>query len=126
MPPPIVQGRALHGAAEARQEEGKEAQWESGPSLTGGRRRDPSARQMGEMTAGGVAMQHLSQEALPGGDRRERAGAPCSRPDLTADREDGFGLQPHGPLAGEALQDRSQVRNQLMPSWMIYDNGIDT
>ena len=38
MPPPVVQGGSLHGAAEALQEEVKEAQRESGAGLTVGRR----------------------------------------------------------------------------------------
>jgi hypothetical protein len=59
MPLPFVHGGALHRAAEALQEEVKEASRESGTGLTGGRRAEPSARPMGEMTAGGLAMQHL-------------------------------------------------------------------
>jgi hypothetical protein len=41
MPLPFVQGGALHRAAEALQEEGKEASRESGTGLTGGRRAEP-------------------------------------------------------------------------------------
>ena len=41
MPPPVVQGGLLHGAVEALQEEVKETPWESGASLTVGRRREP-------------------------------------------------------------------------------------
>jgi hypothetical protein len=62
MPPPVVHGGSLHGPVEALQEEVNKAQWESGPRWTGGRRRTPSARQMRQMTAGGVAMQHLQEE----------------------------------------------------------------
>jgi len=58
-PSPVVQGGLLHRAAEARQEEVKKASRESGAGLTGGRRTEPSARQMGEMAAGRMAMQHL-------------------------------------------------------------------
>ena len=64
MPPPFVQGGALHRAAEALQEEVKEAQREFGAGLTVGRRTEPQARQMGQMAAGGVAMQNLQQEEL--------------------------------------------------------------
>jgi hypothetical protein len=62
MPPPFVQGGSLHGAAEALQEEVKKAQRESGAGLTVGRRTEPQTRQMGQMAAGGVAMQNLQQE----------------------------------------------------------------
>ncbi len=48
---------------------------------------------MGQMTAGGVAMQNLQQEELHGGDRREHAIAPGGIPDLTAHGQEGFGLQ---------------------------------
>jgi hypothetical protein len=64
-------------------------------------------------------MQNLEQEELHGGDWREHAVAPCGIPDLPAYRQDGFGLQQHGPLAGEALQDRRDVRNHLMTSCTI-------
>jgi hypothetical protein len=40
-PSPFVRGGALHGVAEALQEEVKEAYWESGPGVTVGRRREP-------------------------------------------------------------------------------------
>ena len=119
MPPPFVQGRPLHRAAETLEEESEEAQRESGASLTVGRRTEPQARQMGQMTAGGVAMKDLQQEELHGGDGREHAVTPCGIPDLTAHRQDGFGLQQHGPLAGEALQDRGDVRDHLMTSCTI-------
>jgi hypothetical protein len=62
MPPTVVQSRLLHGAAEVLQEEGKDAQWESRAGLTVGRRAEPQARQMGQMTAGRVAMQNLQEE----------------------------------------------------------------
>src|SRR5215475_2434742 len=77
MPPPFVQGRLLHRAAETLEKESEEAQREFGPRLTVGRRREPQARQMGPMTAGRVAMQNLQQEEVYGGDRREHAVAPC-------------------------------------------------
>jgi hypothetical protein len=64
---------------------------------------------MGEMTPGGMAMQNLQQEELYRSDRREHAVAPGGLPDLTAHRQDGFGWQQDGPLAGEALQDRGDV-----------------
>jgi hypothetical protein len=62
MPPTVVQSRLLHGAAEVLQEEGKDAQWESRAGLTVGCRREPQARQMGQMATGGVAMQNLQEE----------------------------------------------------------------
>ena len=74
---------------------------------------------MGQMTAGGIAVQNLQQEELHRGDRREHAVAPGGIADLTAYRQDGFGLQQHGPLAGEALQDRGDVRDHLMTSCTI-------
>jgi hypothetical protein len=74
---------------------------------------------MGQMTAGGIAVQQLPQEALHRGDRREHAVAPSGIADLTADRQDGFRVQPHGPLAGEAWQERGEVRDHLMTSWTI-------
>ena len=43
LPPPFVQGGALHRAAEALEQEVKEAQRESGTSLTVGRRTEPQA-----------------------------------------------------------------------------------
>jgi hypothetical protein len=62
MPPAFTRDGGLHRAAEALQEEGTEAQRESGAGLTGGRRTEPQARQRGQMTAGGVARQDLPQE----------------------------------------------------------------
>jgi hypothetical protein len=41
---------------------------EFGTSLTVRRRTVPQARQLGQMTAGGVAMQNLEQEELHGDD----------------------------------------------------------
>jgi hypothetical protein len=73
MPQPVIQGGLLHGAAEALQEEVNEAYRESGAGLTVCRRRDPQARQMGQMAAGRVAMQNLPQEELHGRDRRQHA-----------------------------------------------------
>jgi hypothetical protein len=60
------------------------------------------------MTTGGMALQNLSQEGLHRRDRREHAVAPGGIPDLTTYRQDSVGLQQHGPLAGEALQDRGE------------------
>src|SRR5919198_3394595 len=87
MPPPFVQGGSLHGATETLEEESEEVPREFGTRLTGGRRREPQARQMRQMTAGGVAMQDLQQEELHGSDRREHTVAPCGLPDLTAHGE---------------------------------------
>jgi hypothetical protein len=41
LPPPVVQGRSLHGVVEALQEEVKETDRESGAGLTVGRRCEP-------------------------------------------------------------------------------------
>src|SRR6266850_647323 len=74
---------------------------------------------MGQMTAGGMAVPHLPPEAWHRGDRRAPAVAPGGRADLTAYRQDDFRLPPHGPLAGEAWQDRGEVRDHRMPSCTI-------
>ena len=92
-PLPFVQGGALHRAAEALQEEVKEASRESGTGLTGGRRAAPSARQMGEMTAGGMAMQHRPEQELDGGDGREYTVAPGGIAGRLTRANDGFWLQ---------------------------------
>ena len=119
MPPPFVQGGSLHGAAEALEEEGEEAQREFGTGLTVGRRTEPQARQMGQMAAGGVAMQNLQQEELDGGDRREHPVAPCDIPHLAARGEDGFGLQQGmAHSRREALEDGSNIRDHGVTSCM--------
>jgi len=92
MPPAFVQGRPLHRAAEALEEAVKEAQREFGTRLTGGRRTEPQARQMGQMTAGGVAMENLQQEELYGGDRCEHAITPPCIANLATHRENGVRL----------------------------------
>jgi len=92
VPPSFMQGGSLHGTAEALQEEVKKADRESGPGLTGGRRREAHARPMGPMAAGGVAVQHLSPEARQGRDRRQHAVAPGGRPDRPAHGRHGAGL----------------------------------
>jgi hypothetical protein len=71
------------------------------------------------MTARGVPMQDLQQEELHGGDGREHAVAPAGIAHLAAHRQDGFGLEQQGPLAGEALQDGRDMRNHLMTSCTI-------
>jgi hypothetical protein len=119
MPPAVVHGGALHGAAEALQEAVKDAPRESRAGLTIGRRGEPQARQMGQMTAGRVALQHLQEEYVDGGDRREPAIAPGGLADLTAHGQHSVGLQPRGPLAGEALQSRGDSRTHRMPPWTI-------
>jgi hypothetical protein len=48
---------------------------------------------MGQMTAGGVAMQNLPQEEVHGGDGREHAIASGHIPDLTTHGKDGVGWQ---------------------------------
>jgi hypothetical protein len=62
LPPLFVQGGSLYGAAEAFEEESEEAQREFGAGLTVGCRAEPQARYMGQMAAGGVTVQNLSQE----------------------------------------------------------------
>ena len=119
VPPPFIQGRPLHRAAEALQEEVKEASREPRTGLAVGRRTAPQARQMGQMAAGRVTVQNLQQEAVHGGDRREDAVAPAGIPNLAAHSQDGVGLEQQGPLVGEALQDGSAVRNHLMTSCTI-------
>jgi hypothetical protein len=116
MPPPFVPGGSLHGAAETLEEASEAAQRECGKRLTGCRRRAPQARPMGQMTAGGVAMQHLPQEALHSGDRRAHAVAPCGRPALPAHRQHGFGWPQQGPFAWEELQDGGPGRDQPVTS----------
>jgi hypothetical protein len=79
--------------------------------LTVRRRTAPHARQMGQMTAGGVAMQNLPQEELYGSDRRAHAVAPPALSNLATHCEDGVGLQPCGPLACETLKDGGDTRD---------------
>jgi hypothetical protein len=43
MPPPVVQGRSRHGAAETLEEEGEAVAREFGARLAGGRRTEPHA-----------------------------------------------------------------------------------
>jgi hypothetical protein len=93
MPPSFIQSGSLHGTAEALQEEVKNAYRGSGSGLTIGRRREAHARQMGQMAAGGIAMQNLSQEELHGRDWRQPTVASEGIPDLTARSQNGFGLQ---------------------------------
>ena len=62
LPPPFVSGGSLPRTAEALEPQVKEAPWEFGTSLTVSRCTEPQARQMGQMTAGGIAGQHLSEE----------------------------------------------------------------
>ena len=62
MPPAFIQDSGLHGAAEALEQKVKEAQREFGTRLTVSRRTAPQARQMGQMAAGGVAVQNLQEE----------------------------------------------------------------
>jgi hypothetical protein len=66
---------------------------------------------MGQMTAGGVAMQNLPQEELYGSDRRAHAVAPPALSNLATHCEDGVGLQPCGPLACETLKDGGDTRD---------------
>jgi hypothetical protein len=73
LPPLCVQGGLRQGAGEALEEEGEEVAREIGASLTVGRRTAPQPRPMGQLTAGGMAMQHLQQAELYGRDRREDA-----------------------------------------------------
>jgi hypothetical protein len=121
MPAPVVHGGLLHGTVEALQDEGKDAPWESGADLTGGRCREPHARQVGQMTAGGVAMQNLSQEALHGGDRRQYAVAPPGIADLgtgcenrvrSQQRGEAPNARPNGETSCETRQRSAQLGNE--------------
>jgi hypothetical protein len=98
LPPPFVQGGSFHCAAETLQQEVKDAPRESGPGVTGGRRAEPQARQMGEMTAGGMAMQHLPEKALDGGDGREYTVAPGGLAGLLTRANECFWLPLGRPL----------------------------
>jgi hypothetical protein len=60
LPPPVVQGGSLPRAPETLEEESEEAPRESGSRVTIGRRTEPQARQVGQVTAGGVTVQKLS------------------------------------------------------------------
>jgi hypothetical protein len=62
VPPAFARETGLHRTAEALQEEVKAAPRESGMGLTVGLCSEPQARQMGQMTAGGVAVQDLQQQ----------------------------------------------------------------
>jgi hypothetical protein len=118
MPSPVVQGGALHRSAEARSEASAEAQWECRAGWTVGGRAAPHARHMGERATGGVARQHLSQEELAGGDRREHPVAPREISHLAARGENRFGLQQGSPLGGEALKDGGDVWDHLTTACM--------
>jgi hypothetical protein len=99
MPPPFVQGGPLPRAAEGLEAEGAEVQRESGARLTGARRTELHARQMGQVTAGGVAKRLPQQEYQRGRDRRGHAIASRGLFDVAARREHGFGVQQRGPPA---------------------------
>jgi hypothetical protein len=87
MPPAFARGTELHRTAAVLQEAGKAAQRESSMGLTIGGGTDPSARHMGQMTAGGVAVPHRPQKSLHGGDRHEHPVAPRGLPDPAAHHE---------------------------------------
>jgi len=76
MPLAFVRETGLQGAAAALQEEGQGAERASGAGVTGGRRTEASARQMRQMTAGGMAVQPLEEKERDGGDGRESTVAP--------------------------------------------------
>jgi hypothetical protein len=116
MPPPFVQGGALHGAAEALSEEVKEAYRESGAGLTVGRRREPSARQMGQMAASGVTMQNLPQEELHSGDWREHAVAPGGIASRLARADDRFWWQLGRPRCCESAKHGGDTGYHRSPS----------
>src|SRR4029434_1177812 len=111
MPPAVVHGRPRPRAAEAREAAGKDAPRESGPRWTGGRRPAPPARQMGQLTASGVALAHLPQDALHGGDGCEHTSTPRGRPTLPTHREHGVRVLPRGPLACTPVQDGGETRD---------------
>src|SRR5262249_14537325 len=118
MPPVFARDVGRHNASETF-EEGEEMEREFGASLTVRCRTEPQARQMGQMAAGGVAVQNLQQEYLHGGDRREHTVAPRRIPDLATHRENGVRLQPRGPLACKPLQDGGDTRDHGGTSWTI-------
>jgi hypothetical protein len=109
MPSPAVHGGALHGAAEALQQAGKDASREAGPGVTVGRRREPHPRQMGPMAAGGGALEPLQPEEGHSRDRRAPAVAPPGLADLATSRENRVGWPPRGPLAGDASPESGET-----------------
>jgi hypothetical protein len=118
MPPAFVQGGSLPCSAEALEEESEEAQREVGSGVTGGCRAEPQARPMGQMAPGGVAVPHLSQEQLDGGDRREHPVAPGQVTERAARGENRLGLQQGSPLRGEALKDGGDMGDHGATSCM--------
>jgi hypothetical protein len=118
-PPAITRGAGGGRAGDARAEEIKEAERESGAGLTVGRGAEAQARQLGQRTAGGVALENWEQEERRGRAGREQAVAPGGRPDLPAHGQEGCGWQQQGPLTGEAWQDGAKTRDPLMPSCTI-------
>jgi hypothetical protein len=64
---------------------------------------------MGQMTAGGVAMQNLSQEELHGRDRRQHAVAPGGIASRLTRADDGFRLQQSRPLCFESAKHGSDT-----------------
>jgi hypothetical protein len=119
LPPAFVQGGPLHCAAETFEEEVKKAQREFSARLAVGRCREPQARQMGQMTAGRVAMENLQQKELHGGDWREHTVSPRRIPHLATQRENGVGLQQRGPLACKPVKDGGDARDHGVTSWTV-------
>jgi hypothetical protein len=99
----------LRGSAEAGQQELKEGEGESGAGLAGGRGAEPSAREMRHMTARGVAVQNLEQEALDGGRGRQHAVAPGGLAGLLARRHHRVRLEWGRPLCFQARQHGSDT-----------------
>src|SRR5262247_1111699 len=77
---------------------------------------------MGEMTAGGIAMQNLQQKELDGGDGREYTVAPGGIAGLLARADDSFWLQLGRPLCFESAQDGGDTGYHRSPSCQGYDH----
>jgi hypothetical protein len=118
MPPPFGQDGALHRRSEALEEESEEAPREFGAGLTVSCRAAPQVRPRGQMATGGVAVQHLQQASLDGGDRREHPLAPREITHLAARGENRVEVQQGSLLCGEALKDGGDVWDHLATSWM--------
>jgi hypothetical protein len=123
MPLTFARATGLQGAAEALQEEGKAASRESGAGLTVGRRAAPSARQMRQMTAGGMARQNLSANKLHGSDGREDTLAPGGIAGLLTRANDGCWVHLGGPLGFEAAQHGGDTGDQRSPPAHVGSPG---
>jgi hypothetical protein len=73
---------------------------------------------MGQMTAGGIAMQNLSQEALYGGDGREHPVAPAGVTSLLARGDAGLRLSLGRPFHLKSLEHGGDAGNHPSTSCM--------